>query len=60
MEDMWRKISIGHIGISYSQNLRSCPTITTDQSTAVIGKETWKTLATYRRAQKGVIRLYVK
>jgi uncharacterized protein YcbX len=55
VEDMWRKISIGHMVFHIVKACERCPIITTDQSMAVVGKEPLKTLATYRRAQKGVV-----
>ena len=54
-EDMWRKISIGQVTFHIVKASTRCPVTTTDQTTAVAGKEPLKTLATYRRAQKGVI-----
>lgn len=54
-EDMWRKISIGQVKFHIVKASTRCPVTTTDQTTAVAGKEPLKTLATYRRAQKGVI-----
>jgi len=55
VEDMWRKISIGQVAFHIVKASKRCPITTTDQATAVVGKEPLKTLATYRRAQKGVI-----
>jgi uncharacterized protein YcbX len=55
VEDMWRKISIGHMVFHIVKACGRCPIITTDQSMAIVGKEPLKTLATYRRAQKGVM-----
>jgi uncharacterized protein YcbX len=55
VEDMWRKICIGHVLFHIAKACQRCPITTTDQATAVVGKEPLKTLATYRRAQKGVI-----
>jgi uncharacterized protein len=54
-EDMWRKICIGQIVFHIAKACQRCRITTIDQSTAVVGKEPLKTLATYRRAQKGVI-----
>jgi uncharacterized protein len=55
VEDMWRKICIGHVAFHIVKACQRCPITTTDQATAVVGKEPLKALATYRRAQKGVI-----
>ena len=54
-EDMWRKICIGQVMFHIVKACERCSITTTDQATAVVGKEPLKTLATYRRAQKGVI-----
>jgi len=55
VEDMWRKICIGRVLFHIVKACQRCPITTTDQATAVVGKEPLKTLATYRHAQKGVI-----
>jgi len=55
VEDMWRKIYIGEVAFRIVKACERCPITTTDQATAVVGKEPLKTLATYRSAQKGVI-----
>lgn len=55
VEDMWRKICIGEVPFHIVEACERCPITTTDQATAVVGKEPLRTLATYRRAQKGVI-----
>ena len=55
VEDMWRKICIGEVAFHIVKACERCPITTTDQATAVVDKEPLKTLATYRRAQKGVI-----
>jgi len=55
VEDMWRKIYIGHVAFHIVKASERCPITTTNQTTAVVGKEPLKTLATYRRAQKGII-----
>jgi uncharacterized protein YcbX len=55
VEDTWRKIYIGEVAFYIVKACARCPITTTDQATAVVGKEPLRTLATYRRAQKGVI-----
>lgn len=55
VEDMWRKIGIGQTVFHIVKACQRCPITTTDQATAVVGKEPLKTLATYRHAQKGVM-----
>jgi hypothetical protein len=55
VEDMWRKICIGEVLFHIVRGCERCPITTTNQATAVVGKEPLRTLATYRRAQKGVI-----
>jgi uncharacterized protein YcbX len=55
VEDTWRKICIGQVAFYIVKACERCPITTTNQATAVVGKEPLKTLATYRRAQKGVI-----
>ena len=55
VEDTWRKICIGQVEFHIVKACERCLITTTDQATAVVGKEPLKTLATYRRAQKGVI-----
>jgi hypothetical protein len=52
---MWRKICIGEVAFHIVKDCVRCLITTTDQTIAVVGKEPLKTLATYRRAQKGVI-----
>ncbi len=54
-EDLWRKISIGQVAFHIVKASTRCPVTTTDQTTAVASNEPLKTLATYRRAEKGVI-----
>jgi len=55
VEDTWSKICIGQVDFYIVKACERCPITTTNQATAVVGKEPLKTLATYRRAQKGVI-----
>lgn len=55
VEDTWRTICIGEVVFHIVKACERCPITTTDQATAVVGKEPLRTLATYRRAQKGVI-----
>ena len=47
-EDGWRRIRIGEIEFSVVKPCARCAITTTDQSTAKRGKETLRTLATYR------------
>lgn len=54
-EDTWRKIRIGEMIFHVVKPCARCPITTTDQATAARSKEPLRTLATYRRAQKGVI-----
>lgn len=55
IEDTWRKIYIGEVLFHIVKACARCPITTTDQATAVVGKEPLRTLATYRRTQKGVV-----
>ena len=55
VEDTWRKIWIGEVLFHIVKTSERCPVTTTDQATAVVGKEPLRTLATYRRTQKGVV-----
>ena len=55
VEDMWRKICIGEVLFHIAKTCERCPVTTTDQATAVVGKEPLRTLATYRRTQRGVV-----
>lgn len=48
-EDSWTKIRIGGVVFRNAGPCARCPITTTDQLTAVRGKEPLKTLATYRR-----------
>ncbi len=55
VEDTWRKIWIGEVLFQIVKTSERCPVTTTDQATALVGKEPLRTLATYRRTQKGVV-----
>ncbi|MDI1247996.1 MAG: MOSC domain-containing protein [Lacunisphaera sp.] len=48
-EDAWSKIRIGDVVLRNAGLCARCPVTTTDQETAVRGKEPLKTFATYRR-----------
>jgi len=48
-EDAWTRIRIGDAVFRSAGPCARCPITTTDQATAVRGKEPLKTLATYRR-----------
>lgn len=48
-EDSWTKVRIGDVVFRNAGPCARCPITTTDQLTAVRGKEPLKTLATYRR-----------
>lgn len=48
-EDQWTRVRIGDIVFRNAGPCARCPITTTDQETAVRGKEPLKTLATYRR-----------
>ncbi|HEX2915961.1 MAG TPA: MOSC N-terminal beta barrel domain-containing protein [Chloroflexia bacterium] len=54
-EDQVRRIQIGEISFSIVKPCARCVTTTTDQQTAERGKEPLRTLATYRKAPKGVM-----
>ena len=49
VEDTWTKVRIGDVVFRNAGPCARCPITTTDQLTAVRGKEPLKTLATYRR-----------
>ncbi|UOF01728.1 MOSC domain-containing protein [Bdellovibrio reynosensis] len=54
-EDKWKKIRIGDVVFSQPKKCARCTIITIDQQTgASMGPEPLKTLATYRREDKGV------
>lgn len=53
-EDDWRRITIGEITFSIVKPCARCVITTTDQETAAVGKEPLATLATFRRAERGV------
>ena len=48
-EDTWPHLRIGDVIFRHAGSCARCPITTTDQFTAVRGKEPLKTLATYRR-----------
>ncbi|MDI1318783.1 MAG: MOSC N-terminal beta barrel domain-containing protein [bacterium] len=50
-EDAWTQVRIGHVVLRNAGLCARCPITTTDQLTAVRGKEPLQTLATYRRDQ---------
>lgn len=53
-EDGWRHISIGGIDFAVVKPCARCAITTTDQETAVVGKEPLATLAQFRRGERGV------
>lgn len=54
-EDSWQRIRIGQIQFEVAKPCQRCIIPTTDQTTAIRGKEPLQTLATYRRFKGGVI-----
>ena len=54
-EDSWKEFSIGQSEFYTAKPCVRCKMTTIDQDTAEMGKEPLKTLATYRKADKGVI-----
>lgn len=54
-EDGWRDFTIGEIPFTMTRPCVRCAIPTIDQDTAEMGKEPNRTLATYRRVEKGVI-----
>lgn len=54
-EDTWKQIRIGEVVLEIVKPCARCVTTTTDQSTAVRGKEPLATLATYRDSERGVL-----
>ena len=54
-EDGWRRIQVSELGMDSAKPCVRCPIPTTDQETAMVGKEPLTTLATYRRVPDGVI-----
>jgi uncharacterized protein YcbX len=52
-EDTWRKIRIGEVVFDIVKPCARCVITTTDQETAIAGKEPLATLATYRRSADG-------
>ena len=54
-EDGWRRIRIGEVELALVKPCARCTVTTTDQATAVVGKEPLVTLATYRRVNNKVM-----
>lgn len=54
-EDGWRRIQVGEFGLDTAKPCVRCAITTTDQGTAMVGKEPLTTLATYRRGPDGVL-----
>ncbi|CAM3644477.1 MOSC domain-containing protein [Parendozoicomonas haliclonae] len=54
-EDSWKRIRIGDIEFSLVKNCTRCVFTTVDPATGEKGTEPLKTLAGYRRAEKGII-----
>jgi uncharacterized protein YcbX len=54
-EDTWKRIRIGDLVLTLATNCVRCVTTTVDQATGRTSKEPLATLATYRRADGGVI-----
>jgi len=54
-EDGWKRIRIGQIHFSIAKPCSRCTVTTVDQSTAEKGDEPLKTLATYRKQEKGIM-----
>jgi hypothetical protein len=54
-EDTWKQIRIGEVVLDIVKPCARCVITTTDQSTAVRGKEPLATLATYRDSERGVL-----
>ncbi|HEX6644133.1 MAG TPA: MOSC N-terminal beta barrel domain-containing protein [Gemmatimonadales bacterium] len=54
-EDAWDRIVIGDLPLVATKRCVRCVLTTIDQDTAAIGKEPLRTLATYRRADGGVV-----
>ena len=55
LEDRWRRVSIGPVVFQLVKPCARCVITTTDQETAMRGREPLTTLATYRRAERGVM-----
>ena len=54
VEDHWRHIKIQEAELEYTKLCGRCKVVTIDQSTAIVGKEPLRTLATYRTEGKKV------
>lgn len=54
-EDEWPGFTLGGIRFRHAKTCGRCRVTTTDQETAVVGKEPLRTLATYRRRENSVI-----
>ncbi|MBL8045285.1 MAG: MOSC domain-containing protein [Anaerolineales bacterium] len=54
-EDTWKQIRIGAVVLDIVKPCARCMITTTDQNTAVRGKEPLATLATYRDSERGVL-----
>jgi uncharacterized protein YcbX len=54
-EDTWEGFTLGGVRFRQAKQCGRCRVTTTDQDTAVVGKEPLKTLATYRRRENSVI-----
>lgn len=53
-EDAWRRISVGPLALELVKDCLRCVTTTVDQETGVAGSEPLRTLARFRRVQRGV------
>lgn len=54
-EDTWKQIRIGEVVLDIVKPCARCVTTTTDQNTALRGKEPLATLAKYRDSERGVL-----
>lgn len=54
-EDRWKKIRIGNITFSIVKPCSRCVITTVDQDSGIKGIEPLQTLATYRKAEKGIM-----
>lgn len=54
-EDDWRDFSIGDVPLRIVKPCARCVIVSTDQATAVVGKEPLRTLATYRKVGNDVL-----
>lgn len=54
-EDMWKRIRIGEIHFKIAKPCSRCTVTTVDQSTGQKGEEPLKTLAGYRKQEKGIM-----